>query len=246
MLSRKFGLIGTPLTHSFSKKYFEAKFLKENKPECSYDNFDIPNDDQLSFFLETNTLEGFNITIPYKKKIIQLLNELDSRAKKVGAVNCVKRINSGWKGFNTDILGFEKSLVPLITSIHQRALVLGTGGASWAVCYVFKQLGIPYQLVSTQPESGELGYSEVTDILIQQFQIIINTTPLGTFPNIDEAPTLPYHAITSTHLCYDLIYNPELTLFLSRCKEQGAQIKNGKEMLEIQAEESWKIWNREE
>ncbi len=246
MLSRKFGLIGTPLTHSFSKKYFEAKFLNENKPDCMYDNFDIPNSDQLALFLESNELEGFNVTIPYKEQIIPFLISIDSRAKRVGAVNCVKRIGNGWEGFNTDIIGFEKSLVPLLTSEHQQALVLGTGGASLSVCFVFKQLGIPYQLVSTQPEAGEIGYSEVTNTLLFQYQIIINCTPLGTFPNIEEAPTLPYHAISSQHLCFDLIYNPEETLFLSQCKAQGAQIKNGKEMLEIQAEESWKIWNRAE
>ncbi len=246
MLSRNFGLIGTPLTHSFSKKYFEAKFLNENKPDCSYNNFDIPNSDQLALFLESNELEGFNVTIPYKEQIIPLLNSIDSRAKRVGAVNCVKRIGNSWEGFNTDIIGFEKSLVPLLTSEHQEALVLGTGGASLAVCFVLKQLGISFQLVSTKPELGEINYVDLDEGIIQKNQLIINTTPLGTFPDIDEAPILPYHAISTKHLCYDLIYNPELTLYLSRCNSQGAQIKNGKEMLSIQAEESWKIWNRAE
>ena len=244
---KKLGLIGFPLTHSFSQKYFTAKFTKENIPDFQYVNFPISNIDQLQDVLVQNqNLAGLNVTVPYKREIISLLDDMDEKALEVGAVNTVKITRKKeqyiLKGYNTDIIGFEKSLLPLLKKQHTSALILGTGGAAHAVSYVLKKLNIDFKLISRSKERKSLNYSELTEELINKNKLIINTTPVGTFPRTEEYPEIPYYAITADHLLYDLIYNPAETQFLRKGKKRGATTKNGLEMLEIQAEESWKIW----
>ena len=241
-----FGLIGHPLTHSFSKQYFENKFEKENIVDCSYNLYDIKNISLYKNVFETPNLIGLNVTIPYKESIIDLLDELDEVAKNIGAVNTIK-FNSNTKktkGYNTDYFGFKNSLKPFLENIHERALILGTGGASKAVAYVLKELNINCLFVSRTPEKGnEIGYNDINEYVIKHHQIIINTTPLGTYPNINDFPNIPYELLTANHLLYDLVYNPEETMFLRKGKEKGAKIINGLQMLKLQAEKSWEIWN---
>lgn len=241
-----FGLIGHPLTHSFSKQYFENKFEKENIVDCSYNLYDIKNISLYKNVFETPNLIGLNVTIPYKESIIDLLDELDEVAKNIGAVNTIK-FNSNTKktkGYNTDYFGFKNSLKPFLENIHERALILGTGGASKAVAYVLKELNINCLFVSRTPEKGnEIGYNDINEYVIKHHQIIINTTPLGTYPNINDSPNIPYELLTANHLLYDLVYNPEETMFLRKGKEKGAKIINGLQMLKLQAEKSWEIWN---
>lgn len=241
-----FGLIGHPLTHSFSKQYFENKFEKENIVDCSYNLYDIKNISLYKNVFETPNLIGLNVTIPYKESIIDLLDELDEVAKNIGAVNTIK-FNSNTKktkGYNTDYFGFKNSLKPFLENIHERALILGTGGASKAVAYVLKELNINCLFVSRTPEKGnEIGYNDINEYVIKHHQIIINATPLGTYPNINDFPNIPYELLTANHLLYDLVYNPEETMFLRKGKEKGAKIINGLQMLKLQAEKSWEIWN---
>jgi shikimate dehydrogenase len=243
MEQRIYGLIGFPLSHSFSKAYFEEKFRKKNLANCSYENFEIPDIGVVSSLFAKEHLQGLNVTIPYKKQVIPYLNELDDTATKVGAVNCLKRIGASWKGFNTDVAGFENSLKPLLGIHHTKALVLGTGGAAQAVFYVMDKLGITVTKVSRLDKEDTISFYDVDEDIMSKHQIIINTTPLGTFPDINEAPPIPYQFLSPQHLCFDLNYNPEVTLFLKNSISNGAQIKNGYEMLVLQAEASWKIWN---
>jgi shikimate dehydrogenase len=245
---RKFGLIGYPLSHSFSKKFFTQKFESEGIQDCEYELYPIETIDSLSLLLSDNSdLEGLNVTIPYKLEMLPLLNEIDEAAQAIGAVNCIKIAGKGpnakRKGYNTDAYGFEESLKPLLEPGHQKALILGDGGAAKAVKYVLNKLDIPFVIVTRSPTDTSILYEEVTEEILSTHTIIINTTPLGMSPNVISSPDLPYHYLTAQHLVYDLVYNPEETAFLNKAKVQDAKIKNGLEMLYLQAERSWYLWN---
>lgn len=243
---RQFGLIGYPLTHSFSKKFFTEKFEKENLTDCRYDTFSIPSIDEFPNLLKNNPgLQGLNVTIPYKESVVSYLDEKTPLVKKIKACNCIKIINGKLSGYNTDAPAFEQSLKEKLQPHHTKALILGTGGAAKAVEYSLRLLNIAYKYVSRKPSAKSFSYEQLTESLMQEYTLIINTTPLGMHPNIVEAPQIPYHALTSKHYLFDLIYNPVKTLFLQKGEKQGAAIKNGHEMLVLQAEESWKIWNSE-
>lgn len=242
-MTTEYGIIGKKLTHSFSPQFFAAKFHRE-VIDAVYATFPLDTIEQFPLLLDQRpNIKGLNVTIPYKKDVIAYLDELDNDAEQVGAVNCVLIENGKKKGYNTDIIGFEKSLLPALKSHHNAALVLGTGGAADAVLYVLKKLNIPYQLVSRNKTVETITYEELTEEVISKHKLIINTTPLGMYPNIDSFPPLPYTALSNQHLLYDLVYNPEETHFLSFGKQQGATTINGLQMLEIQAEASWRIWN---
>ena len=243
---RTFGLIGYPLSHSFSKLFFTKKFERELIRDTAYELFPIPEITGLEDLLANPELSGLNVTIPYKVAVLPFVDQLDPAAAEIGAVNCLK-ITQGpsgrqVKGYNTDAYGFEKSLKPLLQAHHQHALILGDGGAASAVKYVLTKLGISYRSVLRKAIPGTLQYADVDEALLQSHTVIINTTPLGTFPNVDECPDIPYEYLSAKHLAYDLVYNPEETLFLKMVKEKGGTIKNGLEMLELQAERSWEIW----
>ena len=240
---RTFGLIGFPLTHSFSQKYFTDKFQQEHIADAEYLNFLIEKIEDIQQIFENKNLCGFNVTIPYKETIIPFLDELDLSASGVGAVNTVVFIKGNKIGYNTDVYGFENSLKPLLNENHNKALILGTGGSSKAVAYVLKKLGIDFQFVSRSKKEYALTYADLKHQTILEHKLIINTTPLGMFPEIAAAPDIPYSFVTSEHLLFDLIYNPVETEFLKRGKQQAAQTKNGLEMLQLQAEKSWLIWN---
>ena len=220
-----YGLIGKPLKHSFSAAYFKKKFAAEGI-DADYQNFELDNITQLPQLLQQQpNLKGLNVTIPYKKEVLPYLHHTDETVQQIGACNCIKIVDGKLYGFNTDTIGFKHSLEPHLKVHHTKALVLGTGGSSGAVQYALKQLGIAFKLVSRQKGKETFSYEELNDEIIEQHTLIINTTPLGMFPNTDVAPHLPYSAITSQHLLYDLIYNPEKTLFLQRGEAQGAAIK---------------------
>ena len=241
--SRKFGLIGKNIDYSFSKKYFSEKFKKENL-DCTYSNFDIENISLIESILQKNGISGYNVTIPYKQEIIKFLDEIDEVAKAIGAVNTIKKIDNKNIGFNTDCIGFEKSLIPLIENKKpDSALILGGGGASKAVKYVLKKIKINYSTVSRKEGKSEFIYENLNDVIINRFKMIINCSPVGTFPKINKCPNIPYKHLTKEHVLYDLVYNPIESLFLRRGRELGCKTKNGLEMLEIQANESWRIWN---
>ena len=237
----QFGLIGKNISHSFSEKYFSEKFQTEKIANTTYKTFDLAEISQLPPLLQIERLDGFNVTIPYKESIFSYLDEIDREAEKIGAVNCVKILNGKKIGYNTDAFGFETSLKPLLENHHKQALILGDGGAAKAVKFVLKKLEIPYQTVSRK---GNFIYSDLTKEHLENYQIIINTTPLGTFPDVDSRPEIPYQFLTSGHLVYDLVYNPPKTQFLKSAESQFAKIKNGHEMLVLQAEKSWEIWNQ--
>ena len=245
---KKLGLIGFPLGHSFSKKYYQEKFENEAIKEVHYDLYafeDIANLPTL--LLENPEFYGVNVTIPHKQSILPYLQELSPEASEIQAVNCVQiRHQEGklaLKGFNTDAYGFEHSLKPLLQSQHNKALVLGNGGAAKAVTYVLKKLNIPFLIVSRSLSNGDISYAQLSPEIIAEHKLLINCSPVGTFPNIEQAPDIPYEGIDANHLLYDLIYNPEETLFLKKGKEKGATIKNGYEMLVLQAEKNWEIWH---
>lgn len=241
---KTYGLIGKTLGHSFSKDYFTKKFEAEGLPDCVYQNFELAELAKGVGSLKIlEGLCGLNVTIPYKTAILDYLDEVDEVCSRLGACNCIRIKNSHWKGFNTDVPGFEKSIKPLFKPYHNQALVFGTGGASKAVVFVLEELGIGYQLVSRKALSGILTYQDISPEIIREYPVLINTTPVGMSPYQDGCIPIPYEAITTQHLAYDLIYNPEETLFLKKARQQGAVTKNGLEMLMIQAEESWKIWN---
>lgn len=244
MAKLQFGLVGKNIGYSFSKGYFSDKFQKLNLLDFSYDNIDIQNIEEFPEYIKQNpSLSGFNVTIPYKEAVLPYLDKLSKRAAEIGAVNTIKITKSGkLKGFNTDYLGFKKSLEPLLNYNHKKALILGTGGASKAIAYGLKQLGIPFLYVSRTAVGEAIGYSQINENIFSEFQIIINCTPVGTSPNTNLCPDIPYEYFTKNHIAFDLIYNPSETLFLKKAKEQGAIIKNGLEMLTIQAEKSWDIW----
>jgi shikimate dehydrogenase len=242
---RRYGLIGYPLSHSFSQRYFTDKFEREGIKDCVYSNYPLREIGELTAVLADVELCGLNVTIPYKQQVIRFLSELTPVVETIGACNCVRVLNGGLVGHNTDVVGFERSLVRKLKPYHHEALVLGTGGAARAVEYVLRKLGIGYRLVSRnpRPDTGDLGYEQVDGALLADTLVIVNTTPVGMYPRVDECPPLPYEALTSRHYLYDLVYNPGRTLFLQRGAERGAAVENGHEMLILQAEESWRIWN---
>ena len=243
-----FGLLGHPLGHSFSRNFFTEKF-KNEQIDAQYLNFDLPNIEDLPEMLkDVHFLTGFNVTIPYKEQIIPFLDELDEEAAEIGAVNvvCVREIEGKriLKGYNSDVVGFTNSIRPLIKpEMNQKALVLGTGGASKAVVYSLRKMGIIPQLVSRTAREDILSYSDMTVEMFHSYRIIVNTTPLGMYPNTDDKPDIPYDGITSSHVCFDLIYNPVKTQFLAEAEKRGATIQNGQAMLIGQALEAWRIWN---
>lgn len=244
--NKLFGLLGKNISYSFSRGYFTDKFEKLKLKKSKYVNFDLQNiEDFPKIITENKNLKGINVTIPYKEEIIPFLSKIDKTAKKIGAVNTIKFTKRGnLKGYNTDAVGFENSLIPLLKKHHKRALILGTGGASKAIAYALNRNDITYKFVSRNPEGKkEISYDSLTQDVIEKHTIIINSTPLGTFPDVDKCPNIPYQFITKNHILYDLIYNPAVTAFLSKGKEKEAITKNGLEMLELQAEESWRIWN---
>ena len=241
---RQFGLIGFPLSHSFSKGYFANYFLKENILDAQYENFPIESIDLFKSLWERNpSLQGLNVTIPYKKLVIPFLQHPSSVVQSIQACNCIKLHEGALYGYNTDVIGFEQSLLPYLQAHHQKALIFGTGGAAAAVEWVLKKLGIAYQLVSRTASEGCISYASLSPEVIAAHTLLIQTSPVGMFPNVDEAPNLPYEAITSKHHLYDLVYNPAETKFLALGKAQGASTQNGLEMLHLQADASWEIWN---
>ena len=249
---RIFGLLGYPLHHSRSKEYFTAKFKNENISECVYENFSLENISDLPNLLSENTeIEGLNVTIPHKTAVIDLIDETDITAKAIGAVNCLKiSRNSGKisiKGFNTDAEAFRQSIEPMLSKFRGKAIILGTGGSSKAVSYALSEMNIPHVFVSRNPfHKDHISYNEIDAGFLKEYKLIVNCTPTGMFPEIDTAPMLPYEALNKEHILFDLVYNPEETLFLKKAKAQGASTKNGLEMLYLQAEASWKIWNSDE
>jgi shikimate dehydrogenase len=246
---KTYGLIGYPLSHSFSKKYFTEKFQNEGITDHQYELFPIGDIKSLPDLLSENpSLCGLNVTIPHKVNVLCYLNEVDEAAEKIGAVNCIsiKKFEGETylKGYNTDAYGFEESLKPLLGPHHTKALVFGDGGAAKAVKYVLEKLNIQYQVVVRTAVPGALLYSEITPEILTSHQLLINTTPLGMSPNIDTFPEIDYSLVGSGHLAYDLVYNPLETTFLAKAAERGAAVKNGLEMLYKQAEKAWAIWNK--
>lgn len=243
-----YGLVGLTLKHSFSQRFFRDKF-KTEKRNADYRNFELETISQFNDIFKNNQyIKGLNVTIPYKESVIPYLHALSNEAKTIGAVNTIKvSVFQGklfLKGYNTDCYGFEQSLSPHLDNSSYRALVFGNGGAAKAVKFVLKKLHIPYVIVSRNPQGeGQISYAAITPELLSSHRLIINTTPVGMFPNVAAHPELPYHALSDSHLCYDLIYNPEKTEFLKRAKSNGATIVNGQKMLELQALKSWEVWN---
>ena len=243
---RQFGLIGFPLSHSFSKGYFANRFSSENILDAQYENYPIESIDLfLDLWKNNPALKGLNVTIPYKKLVIPFLQHPSSVVQSIQACNCIKLHEGVLYGYNTDVIGFEQSLLPYLQPHHQKALIFGTGGAAAAVEWVLQKLGIAYQLVSRTASEGCITYASLTPDVIAANTLLINTSPVGMFPNIEEAPSLPYEAITSKHHLYDLVYNPAVTQFLAKGAAQGASTQNGLEMLHLQADASWEIWNSE-
>jgi len=241
---RRFGLIGYPLSHSFSKNFFSEKFKSEQIADCVYENFPISESILFPELLQQYPdLQGINVTIPYKKDIIPYLTNVTSVVASIGACNCILIKENILTGYNTDVVGFRLTLEPFLQPHHTQALVFGTGGASAAVCYVLNQLGISYLLVSRKQDTSTISYQQLSESLLNSHTLLINTTPLGTFPKVTEYPPIPYQWITNRHHLYDLVYNPSETLFLQFGKEKGATTQNGFEMLIEQANESWRIWN---
>lgn len=246
----KYGLIGYPLGHSFSKSYFNEKFENEGI-NAEYINFEIPTLDSLPEILASNPeLKGLNVTIPYKEKVISYLDSISPEARAIGAVNVIRVDHKGndtyLKGFNSDVIGFTKSIEPLLERFHKKALILGTGGASKAVNFGLKSLGLETVFVSRFERPGTIQYSQITPDIIQEYNVIVNCTPCGMYPHIDECPQLPYEAMTSKNILYDLLYNPDETLFIEKGAQHGATVKNGLEMLLLQAFASWEFWHNKE
>lgn len=240
----RFGLVGKNISYSFSKGYFAQKFKELDLEYHTYENFDLKQIEYFKQLIANNTeLKGLNVTIPYKEAIIPYLRSLNKKAEKIGAVNTIKFTKKGLKGYNTDIYGFKKSIIPFLKKRHKKALILGTGGASKAIAFVFTELGIDFKYVSRNPSNNQISYESLDEIILKDYLVIVNCTPIGTYPNTEERPNIPYELITGKHLLFDLIYNPEKTSFLKKGEAQGAIICNGLRMLELQAEKSWKIWN---
>ena len=246
---KKYGLLGYPLGHSFSRNYFNQKFEAE-RIDAEYLNFEIPEIKEIKNVIKENPeLNGLNVTIPYKEQVIPYLDDLDEDARLIGAVNVIK-VSKGLfgkvklKGYNSDIIGFKQSIEPLLKEHHRKALILGTGGASKAVFQGLKQLGVASTFVSRKAKEYCITYEEITPKVMEQYTVIVNTTPLGMYPNVNACPDIPYDLLTSDHLLYDLLYNPDETLFMRKGKEKGAVVKNGLEMLLLQAFAAWEIWQK--
>ncbi len=241
----RYGLLGKNISYSFSRGYFSEKFKKEGL-DSSYENFDIPSITEFPKVLKEKNLKGINVTIPYKLEVIPFMDQLDESAEHIGAVNVIKLQENGTLiGYNSDYYGFKNSLQPLLKPNTKKALILGTGGASKAIAYALKTLGIAYSFVSRTPEASQnrISYADLDKELLASHHLIVNCSPIGTHPKVDQCPDIPYQFLTSDHILYDLIYNPEETLFLKKGKEKGAAICNGLQMLILQADKSWEIWN---
>ncbi len=245
---KQYGLIGFPLSHSFSKRFF-TQYFADNWIDAEYLNFEISDISMLPAIIrEHPNLVGFNVTIPYKEAVIPYLDSCDSKAAAIQAVNTVKIDRNGWKislkGFNTDLIGFRNSILPLLKPHHKKALVLGTGGASKAIVATLNDLSISTQLVSREAKAGvSISYSQLTEAIMQEYSVVVNTTPLGTYPKTENFPEIPYEYLTDKHLLFDLVYNPAVTQFLQKGADRGAATKNGSDMLELQALAAWGIWN---
>ncbi|QKX03418.1 shikimate dehydrogenase [Aquimarina sp. TRL1] len=240
---KTFGLLGKNIGYSFSRSFFSEKFKNENL-SCEYRNFDIAQINDVKEILDSDEIKGLNVTIPYKEEIIHFLDALDPTAKEIGAVNVIKfTADNKLIGYNSDYYGFTESLKPLLHSEIKKALILGTGGASKAIAYALEQLNIQYSFVSRNPDFKELHYKDLDEDIIRAYKLIINCTPLGTHPNIYNYPDIPYEFISEKHVLYDLIYNPEETEFMKKGKERGATTSNGLQMLILQAQKGWEIWN---
>ncbi len=243
---RKFGLIGKTLGHSFSQKYYTEKFKREGIDDATFSHFELETIEQVKTLIEQEpTLCGFNVTIPYKEQIIPYLDAIDIEAERIGAVNCVRVNNGKLTGYNTDIVGLSNSINKLLNGAQiERAIILGTGGASKTVQYLLGQMGVEFELVSRDPLKSTITYSTISAEDITRAQLIVNATPLGTFPDVESAPSIPYAFVSPSHYLFDLVYNPPLTQFLSYGEQRGAHTLNGEDMLIDQAEKGWEIWNR--
>lgn len=241
---KKFGLVGKNIDYSFSRGYFADKFKKKGLLDCSYENFDLKEIEGIKSVFKTHGLKGLNVTIPYKKKVLPFLDKLSPQSKKIGAVNTIAFNENGeTTGHNTDVHGFKKSLLEATKKLPVSALILGTGGASAAIAFALETLNIQFNFVSRNPKQGQLSYENVETEILKINQLIINTSPIGTFPNTEKCPSIPYDELNGSHTLFDLIYNPLETLFLRKGKEMGCTVSNGQKMLEYQAEKSWEIWN---
>ena len=239
-----YGLLGKTLKHSFSKAYFSKKFSSENIDDCRYENFELASINELPELLNGNPdIQGLNVTIPYKEEVLPFLDYENDIVKEINACNCIKISGGKLSGYNTDVIGFQQSLEKLLKSHHKNALILGTGGSAKAVRYALNTLGVAYQNVSRTKTSSTITYEELDEESVKSHLLIVNTSPVGMYPKIEEAPAIPFQFVTPEHLLFDLTYNPEKTLFLKKGEEKGATISNGSEMLILQAEESWRIWN---
>lgn len=242
--NKQYGLLGKNIDYSFSRGYFASKFKKEGHTHCRYDNFDLQEKSELPELLNRKDLAGINVTIPYKKTVIPYLDQLSPQAKAVGAVNTICWDKTGkTTGHNTDVFGFEKSLKERLKKIPENALILGSGGAASAVAYILEKNNCNFKIVSRSAGKDQVSYEELDKKTIENYHLIINTTPLGTFPNIKNCPPIPYEHLSSYHFLFDLIYNPEQTLFLKKGLENGAKVQNGYNMLVYQAEKAWELWN---
>lgn len=238
----KYGIIGYPLGHSFSKGFFTEKFAREGI-DAQYLNFEIPDVGMLRDILRENPeLRGLNVTLPHKQVVIPLLDDLSEDAREIGAVNVIRIRNGNLKGYNSDIIGFTESIKRLLQPWHTKALVLGTGGASKAICVGLNRLGIRWTYVTRSPHEGMFAYTDLSPAVMADHTVIVNCSPVGMFPKVDAAPAIPYELLTPKHLLFDLVYNPEDTLFMQKGREQGATVKNGLEMLHLQAKASWEFW----
>ena len=243
----KYGIIGNPLGHSFSRGFFTEKFAREGI-DAQYLNFQIPEIKLLPEVLKENPeLRGLNVTLPYKREVIPFLDELSEEAREIGAVNVIRCTmdNGRWtmKGFNSDSIGFTESIKPLLKPHHKKALILGTGGASRAICVGLNRLGLEWKYVSRTPHEGMFTYNDITAETLKEYEVIVNCSPVGMYPKVDECPAIPYEYLTPDNLLFDLVYNPEITLFMKKGTLQGATVKNGLEMLHLQAIASWNFWN---
>ena len=244
---KAYGIIGFPLTHSFSKQYFTEKIERESIADAAYHTFPLNTIEEFPFLLRDNpSLKGLSVTIPYKEQVLQYITHLSDEVKEIGATNCIKIREGKLTAYNTDIIGFEQSFVKNLKPNHKKALILGTGGSSKAVQYVLKKLGIEFLVVSRNENAAEnfIQYNQITKDILHGYNIIVNATPLGMSPDEETCPIIPYNLLTPHHYLYDLVYKPAKTLFLQKGEQQGATIKNGYEMLIIQAEENWRIWNK--
>ncbi len=242
-MKKIYGLLGKNIGYSFSRGYFSEKFEKENL-DCEYNNFDLAKIEDLKEVINNPNIKGLNVTIPYKEEVISYLDNLDPIAKEIGAVNVIKlEKNHTLTGYNSDYYGFTESLIPLLNPTIKKALILGTGGASKAIAFALDRLEISHTFVSRNPDFNELSYNDLDEDTINSYKLIINCTPLGTHPNTENCPNIPYEYITKNHILYDLIYNPDQTTFMKKGAQQGAKVSNGLQMLILQAEKAWEIWN---